>query len=639
MIKKHILLMVLCCVAVNMQAVLTPVTDSITMSDGRKLAADIYIPQGMVKGPVILIQTPYNRQVSRFAGLPMGIGQNLNSSNYIFVITDWRGFYGSAKAAYAGSPERGLDGYSTVEWIAKQSWSNGKIGTWGPSALGKIQYQTAKFNPPHLTCICPSVAASQFDYTEYYPGGALRTEYVDQLDNLGFGLSNVLLSNPYKNNVWNIAESANMYPDSIRVPCFMVGGWYDHNTQLMMDLFTSLKTKSGTSVRDKHKILMGPWVHGGNGSARVGTAQQGELSYPNAENKNDSMSLRFFDYHLRSVSNGWDTTPVYTWYQMGSNNWIGSQYWPQVPTTKLKFYVHSDLTFKTTPPQTSKDSLTYVYNPLDPSPTTGGSTLRGDLDQGPYDQRAAVESRSDALVISTDVFTRGLFIQGNVEVHLKVGSDRPDTDFDVRLTDVYPDGRSMLINDGVLRMRFRNGYTQAQTALMQPGNIYDCIISLPVTAISLQAGHRLRLIISSSNYPKYNRNANTGGDMYPGKSTDSLLNPLIANNAVHVSAGAASFIELPVLPDISGLPSLGNAQQNLEVFPVPASDMLYVRIPQTIESAEEILMYSAAGVLISRFPCSGSGLQALSLSGFSSGLYYLQMVSKGRLYGSTFVKQ
>jgi len=146
----------------NIVAQLTPIVDSILMSDGRKLAADIYIPTGITQGPVILIQTPYNRTLYRFAGLPLQIKYNVNSSNFIFVIVDWRGFYGSSAAAYSGSPTRGEDGYDCVQWIAQQSWSDGKVGTWGPSALGKVQFQTAKENPPNLTCICPLVAASQF---------------------------------------------------------------------------------------------------------------------------------------------------------------------------------------------------------------------------------------------------------------------------------------------------------------------------------------------------------------------------------------------------------------------------------------------------------------------------------------------
>jgi predicted acyl esterase len=312
-------------------AQLSPTVDSIPMSDGKKLAVDIYKPNGISSGPVILIQTPYNRLLYRF-GLPLQIGLNLNSSNYIFVITDWRGFYGSAAAAHTGSPSMSEDGYSTVEWIASQSWSNGKVGTWGPSALGRVQFQTAQKNPPHLVCICPLVAAPQYEYVEYFPHGALRTEYVQQLDALGFGLSLLLMAHTVHDNTWTFVENLNDYPDSIRVPCFMIGGWYDHTIEFMLPFFNELRAQSPINVRDKHRLLMGPWVHGGSGIAQVGSATQGELSYPNAAKWNDSLAILFFDYHLRNQSNNWNTTPFVQYYQMGENSWQTSGAWPPAGT-------------------------------------------------------------------------------------------------------------------------------------------------------------------------------------------------------------------------------------------------------------------------------------------------------------------
>ncbi len=575
--KKLLLLSSFVIIALNVRAILVPVVDSIPMSDDRKLAADIYIPAGMSNGPVILIQTPYNRQISRIAGLPLGIGQKLDSSKYIFVITDWRGFYGSFKAAYIGSPDRTDDGYSTVEWIASQSWSNGKVGTWGPSALGKVQFQTAKRNPPHLVCICPSVAAPQFDYNEYYPNGALRTEYVEQLDQLEFGLGTFILAHPFKDNAWNFVQSANDYADSIKVPCFMVGGWYDHNTQLMLDHFEQLRLRSFFTVRNKHKILMGPWVHGGNGAARVGTAVQGELSYPNAENKNDSMSLQFFDFYLRNISNGWDSNNYYIYYQMGENVWQQSAVWPPSGTTAVKFYLNrGTVSLTNSLPGSARDSISYTYNPADPSPTIGGPTLRSDLDQGPYDQSNAIESRSDNLSFTSRAFTQNVVLKGNIKIYLKVSSDKLDTDFDIRICDVYPDGKSMLVNDGVMRMRFRNGFTAAETAMMVPGQIYDCVITMPATAITFLSGHSIRIIISSSNYPRFNRNQNNGGDMYPGNSTDSLNNPQQAINTVFLHAGNASYIELPLLNYTSSVNDINSTKSDLSLYPNPAVDRIAI---------------------------------------------------------------
>src|SRR6185436_13980451 len=358
-------------------AQLTPLIDSIPMGDGKKLAADIYIPAAVSQGPAILIQTPYNRQFFHF-GLPLQIGLNINTSNYIFVIVDWRGFYGSAAAGYLGSPSLGQDGYDCVEWIAQQAWNNGLVGAWGPSALGRVQFQTAKENPPHLTCICPLVAGPQYDYTEYFPHGALRTEYVQQLDALGYGLSPILMMHTVHDLTWTFAEATNFYPDSIMVPCFMIGGWYDHTVEFMIPFFNAIRTQSPANVQNEHRLLMGPWVHGGSGIAQVGSAVQGELTYNNAAHWNDSLALMFFDYHLRNISNGWNATSFVRYYQMGDDVWQNSSTWPPAGSAPVNFYLHQNGTLDNSVPSNVAGSNTLNYNPNDPSPTIGGPTLRTD---------------------------------------------------------------------------------------------------------------------------------------------------------------------------------------------------------------------------------------------------------------------
>jgi predicted acyl esterase len=614
------------------KAQLNPVVDSIPMSDGRKLAADIYIPNGMTNGPVILIQTPYNRQLFRFS-LPMGIGLNLNSSNYIFVITDWRGFYGSRNAAYAGSPDRGKDGYSTVEWIAGQSWSNGKVGTWGASALGKVQYQTAKTHPPHLVCINPLVAGPQFEYEEYYPGGALRTEYLEQLDQLGYGLSPLIMAHPYFDFTWVVSETSNSYPDSIAVPCFMIGGWYDHNVRLMMEFYDLIKQRSPSAVKDAHKLLMGPWEHGGKGNAKVGTSTQGQLSYPNAQSKNDSMSIQFFDYYLRGISNGWNNMPNITYYQMGENKWTNTASWPPTGSTMVEMFLHGEGKINTT--KGGNDStLNYQYDPQNPSPTIGGCTLRTDLDQGPYDQKPDVESRNDILIFSTDVLTEALVVKGVIKVHLKVSSDKLDTDFDIRLTDVYPDGRSMLLNDAVFRMRFREGFAVNNIKMMSSGTVYDCIIELPATCITFLPGHRMRLIVSSSNYPKYNRNMNNGGNMYPGNSLDSVLNPEVASNTVYMSAFNASKIVLPLYDYTSSIQSLST--ELLKVWPNPSDNLLNIDISQ-FNSDCTITIRDLEGRVVMQF--QGQDSNELDISTLAQGLYIIEVRDTFRSANVQFVKQ
>ena len=634
--KKTLFLFVISFACFSAKAILTPLVDSIPMADGRKLAADIYIPSGMSNGPVILIQTPYNRQISRIAGLPMGIGQNLNAANYIFVITDWRGFYGSAKAAYIGSPDKTADGYATVEWIASQTWSNGKVGTWGPSALGKVQFQTAKRNPPHLVCICPSVAAPQFEFNEYYPNGALRTEYVEQLDQLGFGLTTFLMGHPYKDNAWNFVEDANDYADSIKVPCFMIGGWYDHNTQLMMDHFEQLRLKSFFTVRSKHKLLMGPWVHGGHGAARVGTSLQGELNYPNAQDKNDSMSLQFFDFYMRGISNNWESNFPYIYYQMGQNEWKQSTSWPPAGIVPVRFYLTGNGILRNTPPGSAKDTISYLYDPANPSPTIGGPTLRNDLSQGPFDQKN-VESRNDQVSFTTAAFGQDVVLKGNVTLHLKVSSDRLDTDFDVRMTDVYPDGRSMLVNDAVMRMRFRDGFTQAETAMMVPGKVYDCKITLPATCITFLSGHKIRLVISSSNYPRFNRNMNNGGDMYPGNSTDSLNNPLTAFNTIHLDTLNTSYADLPLMDYAASASELISAHSPFSVYPNPAGTTLNLNIHSSANPVKELLILNQTGQVIMRM----NALEAdskLDISALNSGLYLIRISTDEGVFSQRFIK-
>lgn len=617
----------------NSSAILTPIVDSVTMSDGKKLLADIYIPAGMTSGPVILIQTPYNRLYYRLIGLPLGIGMDVDSSNYIFVITDWRGFYGSASAMTASPPSRGIDGKSTVDWIAAQPWSNGKVGTWGPSALGKVQFQTAKENPAALVCICPLVAGPQFDYDEYYPNGVLRTEFVEQLDGLGFGLSTFIVGNPVYSPTWTFVEAANFYPSSIQVPCFMIGGWYDHNIEVMLPFFDAIRTSSPTSVNAQHRLLMGPWAHGGNGTAYVGSPAQGELFYNNAGSWNDSLAIMFFDYHMRTIPNGWNSTPFVQYYQMGENTWNTSPTWPVTGTTNTDFYFHQDESLDNTLPTNASDLLTYNYDPNDPSPTFGGPTLRQDLDQGPFDQSDTVETRADVLTFTTATLTQNVVLKGVPSVHMRVASNRLDTDFDIRLTDVYPDGRSMLINDGAFRMRFRDGLTAADTSVMVPGTIYDCVINLPATANTFLVGHKIRVDVSSSNYPRFNRNMNTGGVMYPGGSMDSLISPLVANNTIYTNNLNTSYISLPLVGYVSGIDEL--AASKIKVYPNPANN--FVMIESDDKEKADLIIYNALGEKILATTFSES--IRVNTENFAKGIYIVEVHSKNKVANKKLVKQ
>lgn len=596
--------------------VLNPLVDSIPMRDSEKLAADIYLSSNCSQCPTILIQTPYNRLLARL-GLPMGIGQDLSDLQYNFVVVDWRGFYGSS-GALNGTPNRGEDGYDVVEWIAAQSWSDGQVATWGPSALGKVQFQTAKEQPPHLVCGVPLVAGSQFDYDEYYPGGALRTEYVEQLDGLGFGVSGVILANQVSNITWQFVENQNYYPDQIQVPMFMIGGWYDHNVEVMMELFSGLQSQSPQNVRDKHKIMMGPWAHGGFGSAQVGTCTQGELTYTEACGWSDSLAWDFLNYYLLGEQNGWDNNQAVLYFQMGENNWYQADAWPVQTTGQVKFYLTENETLSNELPTQNNSSSSLVYDPRDPSPTIGGSTLRQDLFQGPADQAPEVESRNDILTFTTGAFFDDAVMKGKPKVHLFVSSDRIDTDFVIRLTDVYPDGRSMLLNENIQRMRFRDGYTVNDTSSMIPGQVYEIDVELPNIANTFIVGHKLRIDITSSNYPRFDANLNDGGAMYVAGDT------LVATNTVYHQVGQASYIELP-LENYTGVEEA--KETSFAVYPNPADEYFILELPANSgEATISITDVTGRNVYLSQN--FGKRLLQIDTKKFVPGPYFIQVVTR-----------
>jgi putative CocE/NonD family hydrolase len=383
---------------------------------------------------------------------------------------------------------------------------------------------------------------------------------------------------------------------------------------------------------------MGPWVHGGHSTARVGSTIQGQLSYPTAQNKNDSMSIQFFDYYLRNINNNWDAVSPYTLFQMGTNYWQNLNSWPLNGVSSYRFYLHKNGTLDQVLPNTNIDSLNYVYNPSDPSPTIGGCTLRNDLLQGPYDQRSGVENRADVLIFSTNTLKSDIVLNGRIKVVLKVSSTQLDTDFDIRVTDVYPDGKSMLINDAVKRMRFRDGFTLAQSSMMVPGKVYDCIIELPTTCITFLSGHQIRIIVSSSNYPKYNRNMNNGQAMYPGNSTDSLSNPLIANNTVYCNSLNASYVELPLSNYSSNISNLTAKQESILVFPNPVKSKLSVSLLNGIYASKTIHLFNQMGQEVMLILPTSNEFE-IDLSTFNTGTYTLGYYENGNWIVQSFVKE
>lgn len=523
-------------------------TISIPTRDGKTLAADLwYLGETPAEKPVILIQTPYNRLLYRLGKVPSeGGGAGFpESPNYNYVIVDWRGFYGSSDAAVPAY-DRGLDGYDCVEWIAAQDWCNGKVATWGSSALGFIQFQTARHQPPHLVCCVPRVKSLRNEYSMYYYGGVYRKEHIESMQSLGLASTALVLAHPTHDAYWTLLETNGIHADEIAVPMLVVGGWYDHMPDSVLETFEELRTQSAAAVRSKHRLIFGPWLHG-----NLGALDQGELQYADAVDYDLPRSLQFLDFHVLGADNGWDTEPVVHYYRLGEGGWEGADSWTGVARQTMYLNLHAGGKLDTRTPGSSAAD-TFNYDPDDPTPALGGSrfaALNDDIEEGPIDL-APIEARGDVLVYSTGVLNEPLRINGSVNVELQISSDRTDTDFCIRLTDVFPDGRSMLMTQGIRRARFRNSYETA--TLLTPNEITPVTVELQDLALTIQAGHRLRIVVCSADYPHFDRNLNDGGEMYvdgPG---------LVAANSIYHQPGAVSRVALQVLAPTAAPPAPAN---------------------------------------------------------------------------------
>jgi predicted acyl esterase len=564
-----------------------PVTISIPMRDGKSLAADFYSTDTTVRRPTILIQTPYNKNFYRLGtAIPDVAGGTpfpADSAHYDYVIVDWRGYFASADAQVPGY-DHGLDGYDCVEWIAKQPWSDGTVGTWGPSALGAVQYMTAKHRPPHLGCAVPVVEDFKTSYDRIYYGGDLRKEQVATLDSLGFTSTAFDIAHPTHDAAWRLVETATDYPDSIAVPMLVIEGWFDHYPDDVLRAFEDLRTRSAPEVRAAHRLMVGPWSH-----SAVGKAEQGELEYPDVEGVSNAMALRFFDRYLRGLPNGIDTEPAVRYYQMGENAWHTAPVWGRLADGFDTLFLASGGALLTAPEEGS-DYDPLPYDPRNPAPSIGGARF-DPYDRtvvvGPADQRALVESRSDVLVYTTPVLDRDLVVDGPVDLDLFFSSDRTDSDIGVRLCDVYPDGRSMILTQGIRRLRFRNGFDPSDTAQMTPGTVYPVTVDLQNIAMTFPKGHRLRIDVSSSLSPMYDINPNTGGPLYAAGDT------LVAANRIHRGAPTASRL---VLPTVKGSTSAAVAVSDFREAalrldpPVPNPSSGSVRLTVHLPVAGEITL-------------------------------------------------
>jgi len=513
----------------------TPQHYMVSMRDNVQLATDIYLPENIQAHGVILIRTPYNKNQNSLLGI------NWAQNGWPTVIQDMRGRFASQGYDTVFKNEH-TDGPDTLAWIANQSWSNGKIATFGGSALGITQYLTAGANPPSLACQYIQVATPNLYKHAMYPGGEFRKNLVEGwLEGQGstYIIPELWVHENYTMDYWANLSLEDKW-NNINVPAIHIGGWYDVFTQGTIDGFLGYQHLGGPKAFGKSKLIIGPWTHGG-----AGITKQGELIYP--ENSVDNFSQLLF-WHMISEftmgeSTAYDDWPAVTYYVMGDvndlnapgNEWRYADDWP-IPKIESAWYLQANGSLLTSKPL-DINQFKYLYDPTNPVPTVGGGNLN--IPAGPFDQRS-VENRSDVLVFTSPVLQQPYEATGAIIARLFVSSDCPDTDFTVKLTDVYPDGRSMLITDGIIRMRNRNGFDHWE--LMQPGVVYQVDIDLWSTSYIWNCGHKVLIAISSSNYPRSLNNPNTADGICKNNTSN------IAHNTVYVDSVHSSCIIFPEIP-------------------------------------------------------------------------------------------
>jgi len=508
-------------------------TQMIPMRDGINLATDVYLPDKNTQPHgAILLRTPYNKNLLSI------FGRSWARTGWPIIIQDIRGRFASEGEDVVFQNAH-TDGPDTLAWIVNQTWSNGKVATFGGSALGITQYYMAGANPPELACQFIQVATPNLHKHGIYQGGQFRYNLVYKwLDKQGslHILSELFENENYSLEVWTNVSLEDNWQD-INVPAVHIGGWYDCFCQGTVDGFMGYQYQGGPGAQGKSKLIMGPWTHGG-----ANRVQQGELIYP--ENcKNNFSGALFWDMvnqYTMNQSGNYDEWPSVYYYVMGDvndtdapgNEWRAGDDWPP-SHTDTNWYFHENGVLSTNYPS-NYESLSYTYDSRDPVPTIGGQNLN--LPAGPHDQ-TSIENRTDVLVFTGDTLTEPYEATGSIKARLFVSSDCPDTDFTVKLTDVYPDGRSMLITDGILRMRNRNGSDHWE--FIEPDEIYEVEVDLWSTSYIWNTGHKIRVAISSSNYPRFLNNPNTDDPM----AQNSTYN--VAQNIIYLDNDRPSSIILP----------------------------------------------------------------------------------------------
>ena len=561
----------------------------IPMRDGVKLYADVYRPAGAGRVPALLQRIPYGKHTPRYRGLYLDPVRAVNRG-YALIVQDTRGRHMSEGDFYPYRHEPD-DGFDTVEWCAAQPWCDGNVGMFGISYHGATQWLAAGTAPPSLKAIVPGVTSDDYYDSWTYLGGVFQLFWIsgwagsfatsDVRGRLGADALSTLrewsrdthaianhlplgdmpalrgvadyyydwLAHPTYDDYWKALAPRERF-DRTTVPALNWAGWFDGFVRGSLRCYEGMRRNGGSELaRTQQHLIVGPWLHGPSPPAVSGQGYFGGAGSGDAIDLH-GMELAWFDHWLKGEDNGVDTDPNTYIFVMGKNAWRSEEAWPPPDAETLSLFLRSggrantlngDGRLSEEPPSAGEPPDRYLYNPLDPAPTFGGAHLSGIptvFDVGVQDQRG-VETRADVLVYTSEPLERDTDVTGNVALELWAVTSAPDTDWTAKLVDVHPDGRALNVCDGILRARYRESLER--TSPIESDRAYRYRIDVGPTSMVFERGHSIRLEISSSNFPAYARNLNTGG------THDEESEPRPAIQTVLHDADHQSVLKLPVV--------------------------------------------------------------------------------------------
>ncbi|MDA1297017.1 MAG: CocE/NonD family hydrolase [Chloroflexi bacterium] len=556
------------------------------MRDGVDLSADVWLPpDGDGPWPVLLLRTIYDNQEPRYIGWARGF----NDAGYAVVMQDCRG-RGDSDGVWEPYVCEVPDGYDTHEWIGRQPWCDGNIGTFGLSYPGFTQSAPATLRSKYLKAIAP-IASQQDNYGHHrvdgvihwavtltflnMAGRSMQSASLQQFDQkallkrlpLKDAFSVVTETHPYFAGVleheqydewWSSYSLRTRYPE-VEVPSLFITGWFDSLSHENFKLFNGWRSGARSEeARRRTKLIVGPWSHQVSPWGRVQIGPNGEYQDrtfgAGAHWDIVGMHTRWYDQRLKGIDTGIDNEPPVKLFVMGANEWRFEHEWPLARTQWTKMFLHGDGprdaqedaagggSLRTESPAGNQPPDRFRYDPDNPVPSWGAQYQSLDL-CGPRDRRM-IERRADVLIYTSEPLERDTEVTGPVSAVVYASSSAVDTDFTAALIDVEPDGRAIILCEGICRARFRNGPETPE--MMKPGKVYEFNIDMWDTSNLFLAGHRVRVEVSSSNFPRYNRNLNTGNPI----ATDTDIR--VAHQTVFHDAGHPSHLLLPVIPAIPG---------------------------------------------------------------------------------------